>query len=80
MSEAIQLESLVKRLPDLETLFAKVEASKLALDEAIKAVAQNSRIDKSVIKKFLAERMSEKFEEAKEKAQQLSLLFDEIQE
>ena len=80
MPEQPQLEALQKRLPNLEELWSKLEAAKTALDEACKTVAENSRVDKSVIRKFLNARMSEKYAEQKARAEQLNLLFEEIPE
>lgn len=78
--KVIQLESLRTRVDDLVDLRAKAAAAADAYGEAVKATAEQAGLLASVVRKFVDARAGEKFEEAKTKAQQLSLCFEEIGE
>lgn len=65
----------------VEYLVQLLEASKASANtygEAIKAIAEKSGLQSSVIRKFIAAKASEKFEDRKRDVEQSQLLFDEI--
>ena len=78
--KVIQMESLRTRVDDLVDLRAKAAEAAEAYGEAVKATAEQAGLLSSVVRKFVDARAGEKYEEAKTKAQQLSLCFEEIGE
>jgi hypothetical protein len=80
MTTVYKIETIVKRLPELEQLCSNKASATTAFNDACKAVAENSGIEASVIKKYVAAVFGEKLEAHKQKAEQLQLLFDEIPE
>lgn len=78
MSEVIQLEAIVKRLPELEAAWKRKHTAAEDFKNVCIIVAESSRVDKSVIAAYVHAVCTDKLEEMKGKAEQLSLLFDEI--
>lgn len=75
---AIQLEAIVKQLPELEVAWEIKHNAGEKFKELCKAVAESSRVDNSVIAAYVNAVCTDKLEEVKAKAEQLSLLFEEI--
>jgi hypothetical protein len=62
------------------TDFRNAKEAATILDESVKAWAEKAGIQSSVLRKFIAARASENFNDKKRDALQLSLLFEEIGE
>lgn len=75
----IQIEAIQNKLPHLDKLcLAKNEAT-TEFNEAIKAVAQDARVEASVLKAYVNAIVdAEKLEKHKANAAQLTLLFEEL--
>ncbi len=81
MTEAIALEAVVKRLPELTELALKKADAGLVFKNACKAAAQTARVDASVLRAYVTALSDpEKLEERKAKTAQLAFLFDELPE
>lgn len=76
----IKMEAVKDRIEDLVGLYNAAAQAKEDLSSAVKAVAEKAGLLATVVNKFVAARAGENFEEAKTKAQQLSLVFEEVGE
>jgi len=76
----IKMKPVEDRIADLVQLHMRAVEAKDKLNDAIKAVAEQSGLLAASVSKFVAARAGDKFEEAKTKATQLALIFDEIGE
>lgn len=73
----IKMAELEKSIGELSDLFAIKQTSAQAYTDAVKRVSQKSGIDPQVIKTYIAAIMNDKLEELHERAEQLSLVFEE---
>lgn len=79
--EAVIRTRIVKEaIDDLCDLHAKRQEAADCYNDAVKAVAEKSGLLASAVNRFVVARAGEKFEEAKRKCDQLSLLFEEVGE
>lgn len=79
--EKVILTSVVKEHIDkLLTLHSKAATASEDFSSAIKATAEKSGINAAALRKFVAARAGENFEDRKRDCEQLSLLFDEVGE
>lgn len=77
-TQTIQIEAIVKRLPELNIAWRKKFEAGQEFKEICKAVGQSAHVDKSVIASYVNASFGKNREKHKRNAQQLSLLFDEI--
>lgn len=73
----IELDKLRERTPHLCSLKTTFDEAKTDYSEAIKSVAEISGLQASVIRKYIAAKVSDKVQTAKREADQLSLVFEE---
>jgi hypothetical protein len=76
----VKTDVLKDKVADLVHLHNKAAAAAETYGDAIKTTAEKAGLLASVVRKFVAARAGEKFEEEKKKAEQLSLVFDEVGE
>ncbi len=76
----IELDELRKALPVLTQDYATYAQAKVVLNESIKATAERAGLLSSVVRKLVVSRASDKTIDDKRKAQQMSLVFEEIGE
>lgn len=76
--QVIKTKFVVDRIADLCDLYSKAQATNDKLNDAIKAVAEQSGLLAATVRKFVVARAGENFEEAERKVVQLALIFDEI--
>jgi len=74
----IKLDPIKSQVDELVQLHRKAAEANDQYGEAIKATAEKSGLLASVVRKFVAARAGEKFTEEKKKAEQLSLLFEDV--
>lgn len=74
----ITLDPLRDGLQNLLTLKARADDTKTALGEAIKAVAEKSGLMAKTIRTYVNARASDSAKEARRDAEQMSLVFDEM--
>lgn len=77
-SKVIVLDELRKRLDDLVALKIKAGRAQKAYTEAVTATAEKSGLLSSVVNHFIAKRAGSNFLDAKKRAEQLALVFEEI--
>lgn len=73
-------ETVANRLPELEKLCRATKSASTDYSEAIKAAAEASGFNASVIRQFVAARVGENFADRRRGSGQLELLFDEVGE
>ena len=76
----IELDAVRDKAEYLGQLYTDSCSAAEEFAEAVKAVAEQSGLLASVVRKFVVARASEKFDEKKRHCEQLSLLFDEVGE
>jgi hypothetical protein len=77
--KVITLAPLVERVDELVSLYGEVVAIRDGFNDAVKAVAEASGLQASVVSKFVKARATaERFNAKKRDADQLSLCFDEV--
>jgi hypothetical protein len=74
----IKLQPLKKAISELETLKNKSDQARDKLNDAVKAVAEQSGLLSSVVRKLVNARCGENFAEEKTKAEQLAMVFGEV--
>lgn len=78
---AVKLKPLRDGLKELETAYELMRASRTAFRDKLRAIAEKSGLEPSVIRAFVAARMVEDSEKAERKAEQacqLAMVFDEV--
>jgi hypothetical protein len=78
--EAITMAPVKKSIDELVRLYTQQQAAAEKCSGAIKAVAEKAGLLADVVRKLVKARAGDKFEEAKRKVEQLSLVFDEVGE
>ena len=73
----IKLESLQTKVDHLVKLNHEAESAHADYNDAVKAVAESSGLLAATVNKYVKARVGDKFEEAKTKALQLALVFEE---
>lgn len=74
----ITLQPLRKKLAHLMTLKGSADAARESLGTAVKAVAQETGLMASVVRKLVNARCGERFDDERRAAEQTALIFDEI--
>jgi len=74
---SIKMAELEKSIGELSDLFAIKQSSAQAYTDAVKRVSEKSGIDPQVIKTYVTAIMNDKLAEMHERAEQLSLVFEE---
>ena len=77
----VKLESLATKVDHLTDLYNKVTSATTNYQDAVKAVAEASGLLSATVTKYVKARAGDedKFEDAKTKALQLALVFEEVQ-
>jgi hypothetical protein len=75
---SITLQPLRKKLAHLMALKSSADAARDNLGAAVKAVAQETGLVSSVVRKLVNARCGERFDDARRAAEQTALIFDEI--
>jgi len=78
--QPIKLGMLKDRVQELLKLGRRVENAKVDYAEAVKTAAQAAGLQTSVVRRFIAARLGEKWENKVRDARQLALVFDEVGE
>lgn len=76
----VDYEAIRKATQELETLALGAKAAGDAFKEACKSVAAKAHIDAAVLSAFVKARISDKPEKKRDQIEQLSLLFEEVDE
>jgi hypothetical protein len=76
----IKLEAAAVKIEELVELKKKADEATAALNDGVKAAAEQAGLLATVVRSFVNARASDKYDDAKTKAQQLALMFDEIGE
>ena len=77
--KVITLDPLKERVEELVSLHEEAKASRDGFNDAVKAVAEASGLQASVVSRFVKARATvERFNAKKRDAEQLSLVFDEV--
>jgi len=76
----VRLETVKVRIDHLVQLKRSATDAATEYAEAVAKTAEDSGCRPGVVKRFVSARLSEKFNDRKEEAQQLSLLFEEVGE
>ena len=74
----IEMDKLRESVSELCRLKTKADEVKNDYSEAVKAVAEKSGLQSAVIRQYIAAKVAEKIETYKRNADQLSLVFEEI--
>lgn len=74
----IQIQAVRETIAELEELFEKSRNAKDALRAAIEKTAERSGLRKAVLSAFVKARCNDRIDEYQTKAEQLSLLFEEV--
>jgi Mg2+ and Co2+ transporter CorA len=77
--EVIRLEELRKKVGYLVRLHTAAKDASEEFAEAVRAVAEASALQAKVVRRFVAAKAGTTFETKKKEAEQLSLVFDEVQ-
>ncbi len=77
--KVIDKTKLTEKLDHLVRLHTSAKEAQKDLSDAIKAVAEKSGLLASVVRKIVVAKAGESFEEKKKEAEQLALMFDEVQ-
>lgn len=77
--KVIDKTHLVEKVPYLVELHTRARDAQKDLSGAIKAVAEKSGLLASVVRKIIVAKAGESFDEKKKEAEQLALMFDEVQ-
>lgn len=77
--KVIDKTALVEKLPHLVKLHTTAKEAGKDLSDGIKKVAEKSGLLASVVRKIVVAKAGESFEEKKKEAEQLALMFDEVQ-
>jgi hypothetical protein len=75
---SITLQPLRKKLAHLMSLKGSADAARESLGTAVKAVAQETGLMASVVRKLVNARCGERFDDERRVAEQTALIFDEI--
>lgn len=75
----IKLESLTVRVDELVKLHNAAATASADLADAIKDTAEKAGLNAATVRKFIAAKAGEKFDETREKIRQLALVFEEIE-
>jgi hypothetical protein len=75
---SIKLDAIREGVDNLVSLYRAAEEAGTDLSEAIKAVAEKSGLLATVVRKFIAAKAGEQYEERKRQCEQLSLVFEEV--
>lgn len=76
--QTIRIKVVRDKLEHLKGLAVTAKDATTDYAEALEAVAQSARVEKAVLRAFVAAAVSKKTAERKARAAQLSLLFDEV--
>ena len=76
----LKIESLNTRIKHLVNLHIKATETSKDLSDEIKKVAEESGMLAVTVRKIIAAKASDDFDEAKRKAQQLALVFEEVEQ
>lgn len=77
--EAVIDTGVIKdRIEELVRLHSKVVEARTDLAEAVKSAAEEAGLNAGAVRKFVQARAAEDFSKHRQKAEQLSLLFDEV--
>ena len=77
--EAVINTGVIKeRIEELVRLHTKVVDARTDLTEAVKKAAEDAGLNAGAVRSFVRARAAEDFSKHKQKAEQLSLLFDEV--
>lgn len=77
--KVIDKTHLVEKIPHLVKLHTAAKEAGKDLSSAIKKVAEKSGLLASVVRKVVVAKAGENFDEKKKEAEQLALMFDEVQ-
>lgn len=76
----IKMEQAAVKIDDLIELKKRYDSAATDLNDAVKAAAEKSGLLATVVRSFVNARAGDNYEDAKTKAQQLALMFEEIGE
>jgi hypothetical protein len=74
----IEIQKLDEKMDHLVSLHTACKEAGTNFSDAIKAVAESSGLQASVVRRFVAAKAGENFGDRKRDAEQLALVFDEI--
>lgn len=74
----IKLEALSVAMGELEDAWTRKQQATEDYGMLIKATAEASRLDQSVVRAYVNARMADRAEKDKRKVEQLSLVFDQL--
>jgi len=76
--QVIELDVLRERTAELVRLFYAKRDAATAFGDAVKATAEKAGLLSTVVRKFVAAKAGDDYDDAKRKADQLPLVFEEI--
>jgi len=74
----IKVRELAEKVDHLVQLANAASDASTAYGEAVKAIAEKAGLQASVVRKFIAAKVSDNFDDKKRDCEQLQLCFDEI--
>lgn len=74
----IEMKKLVDRLDELVKLHNAQKEAGVEYSDAVKAAAEASGLQASVVRRFVAAKVGNNFDDRKRDAQQMALVFDEV--
>lgn len=75
----VKLEALSVKVDELVKLHNTMSNAATDFGEAVKAVAEKAGLNAATVRKYVAARAGDKFDDTREKIRQLALVFDEIE-
>jgi len=75
----IHMEAVKESIEELEKLFTRAKSAKEALREAVTKVAEKSGLRPDVLSAYVKARCNDRLDEYQTKAEQLSLVFSEVE-
>lgn len=78
IGKGMKLSVIRECLPELESLCREKDTATAAFNDGVKAVAEKGGVHSSVLSAFVSAVVRDKLKDKQEKAEQLSLLFEEI--
>jgi len=78
--EMTTIEMVKEATKNLEDLCTMKIAAANAFSDAVKAVAQKTKMDKTVLASYITARVNDKLEDFNKKQEQMELLFGEIEQ
>ena len=78
-SAVIKIFELRDKLDYLVKLFGAAQVAKDIYGDAVKAIAEKAGLQASTVRKFIAAKAGDNLEDKRHDAQQLALVFDEIE-